>query len=130
MAPSGRGESAVMGEGRTLSRRPRHDLWRLPLLGRVLKGRNGRLLLQLPLLLAALLLIYDGLTGPPLAPQNLATVGVWVHYRGLVMVALLLVGNLFCMGCPFTLPRTLARRLSGRGPVSYTPLTLPTSDLV
>ena len=103
MAPIGLDEIAVIGEGRTLYRPPRHDLLRLPLLGRLLKRRNGRLLLQLPLLLAALLLIYDGLTGPPLAPQNLATVGVWVHYRGLVMVALLLVGNLFCMGCPFTL---------------------------
>ena len=115
MAPIGLDEIAVIGEGRTLYRPPRHDLLRLPLLGRLLKRRNGRLLLQLPLLLVALLLVYDGLTGPPLAPQNLATVGVWVHYRGLVMVALLLVGNLFCMGCPFTLPRTLARRLSGRG---------------
>jgi len=115
MARVGLDEIEVIGAGQTLYRPPRHDLLRLPLLGRLLRARNGRLLLQLPLLLAALLLIYDGLTGPPLAPQNLATVGVWVHYRGLVMVALLLVGNLFCMGCPFTLPRTLARRLSGRG---------------
>lgn len=116
MARVGLDEIEVIGAGPTLYRPPpRHDLLRLPLLGRLLRARNGRLLLQLPLLLAALLLIYDGLTGPPLAPQNLATVGVWVHYRGLVMVALLLVGNLFCMGCPFTLPRTLARRLSGGG---------------
>jgi polyferredoxin len=61
------------------------------------------------------LLIYDGFTGPRIAPQNLATVGVWIHYRGLVMLALLFVGNLFCMGCPFTIPRTIATRLSGRG---------------
>ncbi|MGV2434507.1 MAG UNVERIFIED_CONTAM: hypothetical protein LVT10_06165 [Anaerolineae bacterium] len=38
-----------------------------------------------------------------------------MHYRGLVVLALLLVGNLFCMACPFTLPRTLAKRLSLRG---------------
>ena len=30
------------------------------------------------------------------------------------MLALLLAGNLFCMGCPFTLPRTLARKISLR----------------
>jgi polyferredoxin len=94
---------------------PRHDLLRLPLLGRLLRARRGRLWLQLPLLLIAALLVYDGLTGPRIAPQNLATVGVWIHYRGLVMLALLLVGNLFCMGCPFTIPRTVALRLSGRG---------------
>jgi ferredoxin len=38
-----------------------------------------------------------------------------VHYRGLVVLALLLAGNLFCAACPFTLPRTLARRLSVAG---------------
>lgn len=91
------------------------DLLRLPLIGRALRWRYGRLLLQLPLLLIALLLIYDGFTGPNRAAENLATVVPWVHYRGIIVLALLLVGNLFCMGCPFTLPRTLARRLSLRG---------------
>ncbi len=91
------------------------DLLRAPFIGRVLHWRWGRLLFQIPLLILALLIIYDGLTGPQLAAENLATVMAWIHYRGLVMLALLLVGNLFCMGCPFTLPRTLARGLSGRG---------------
>ncbi len=91
------------------------DALRVPLFRRLLLRKNGRLLLQIPLLIVALLLIYDGFTGPQIAPQNLATIAPWVHYRGLVVVALLLVGNLFCMGCPFTLPRTLAKRLSLRG---------------
>ncbi|MFW5772995.1 MAG: hypothetical protein ACOCZH_06680, partial [Phototrophicaceae bacterium] len=97
--------------------RPRtaFDLLRLPLVGRALRWRYGRLLLQLPLLTVALLLVYDGFTGPDRAAENLATVVPWVHYRGVVVLALLLVGNLFCMGCPFTLPRTLARRLSKGG---------------
>ena len=68
-----------------------------------------------PRTVVAVVMIYDGLTGPKLAPQNLATVAAWVHYRGLVVLALLLAGNLFCMSCPFTLPRTLAHRLSSRG---------------
>ena len=97
------------------ARPPRADVLRAPLLGRLLRMRNGRLWLQIPFFLVAALLVYDGLTGPPLAPQNLATVTVWIHTRGLVILAALLAGNLFCMGCPFTLPRTLARRLSGRG---------------
>ena len=91
------------------------DVLHVPFLGRMLRWRWGRLVFQLPLLVVALLLIYDGFTGPDLAAQNLATIAPWVHYRGLVIVALLLVGNLFCMGCPFTLPRTLAKRLSIRG---------------
>lgn len=61
------------------------------------------------------LILYDGFSGPQLAPENIATVAAWIHYRGLVILALLLAGNLFCMGCPFVLPRTVARRLSGRG---------------
>lgn len=95
--------------------RPRLDLLHLPLLGRLLRWRWGRLLFQIPVLLLTLVMVYDGLTGPKIAAQNVATVTAWVHYRGLVMLALLLVGNLFCMSCPFTLPRTIAHRLSGNG---------------
>ncbi|MGQ9907999.1 MAG: 4Fe-4S binding protein [Candidatus Flexifilum sp.] len=91
------------------------DVLRLPLLGRLLRWRYGRLVFQIPFLIAAALLVYDGFTGSPIAAQNLATIVPWVHYRGVVVIALLLVGNLFCMGCPFTLPRTLAKRLSLRG---------------
>ncbi|MEQ8674680.1 MAG: hypothetical protein RLP44_10160 [Aggregatilineales bacterium] len=88
------------------------DVLSLPLIGRLLKWRWGRLTLQAPLFIVALLLIYDGFTGPDLAARNLATVAPWVHYRGIVVVALLLAGNLFCMGCPFTVPRTLGKRFS------------------
>lgn len=98
-----------------LYRPPGRDVLRMPLLGRLLRAPRSRLLFQLPLLLVAALLIYDGLTGSPIPPQNLATVGVWVHYRGFIILALLLFGNLFCMGCPFTIPRTVALRFSGRG---------------
>lgn len=105
----------VLGDEPLYRPPPRGDLLRAPLLGRLLKARRGRLWLQIPFLLVALLFIYDGFTGSRLAPQNLATVGVWVHTRGFVMLALLLFGNLFCMGCPFTIPRTVALRLSGGG---------------
>ena len=91
------------------------DVLQIPVLGRLLKWRWGRLVLQIPLLIVAVLLIIDGFTGPQLAARNLATVAPWVHYRGLVVLVLLLAGNLFCMGCPFTIPRTLAKRLSIRG---------------
>lgn len=55
-------------------------------------------------------MVWDGLTGPQLAPKNLATVLGWLHYRGLLMAGLLVAGNLFCMACPFMLTRNLARR--------------------
>jgi ferredoxin len=91
------------------------NLLNVPGIGRLLRWRWGRLTLQIPLLIVALLLIYDGFTGDPRASRNLATITPWVHFRGVAVLALLLAGNLFCMGCPFTIPRTLAKRLSIRG---------------
>jgi cytochrome c oxidase assembly factor CtaG len=88
----------------------RVDVLRLPLLGRFLSWRHARLCLQLPLLLLAGLVIYDGFRGPQVGAMNLAGVLPWVHWRGLVVLALLVAGNVFCAGCPFLLPRTLARR--------------------
>ena len=67
--------------------------------------------LQLVLLATAAVLVVHGLFGPDLAPGNLATVLTWVHYRGLLVVALLAAGNLFCAGCPFILARDWGRRL-------------------
>lgn len=81
------------------------DVLRLPLLGAFLRWRYSRFFLQLPLLGLALLAIYDGLTGRQLAPANTATVAVWVHYRGLLALALALFGNLFCAACPLMLTR-------------------------
>jgi cytochrome c oxidase assembly factor CtaG/polyferredoxin len=86
------------------------DLLRLPLLGPFLRWRHARFALQLPLFLLAALVIYDGLTGPQTGALNLAGVLPWIHWRGLLVVGLLSLGNLFCMGCPFLLPRTIARR--------------------
>jgi ferredoxin len=80
-------------------------------LARFLRWPHLRTALQVPLFLGALLLVGDGLAGPQLAPKNLATVAVWVHYRGLVVLALLLAGNLFCLACPFMLVRNAGRRL-------------------
>jgi polyferredoxin len=91
------------------------DVLRWPGIGRLLRWRYGRVLGQLLLLAAALLIVYDGFSGPQFAPENIATNMVWLHYRGFVMLGLLLAGNLFCMNCPFTLPRSLARQMSIAG---------------
>ena len=57
-----------------------------------------------------LIVIYDGLRGPQASPLNLAGVLPWIHWRGLIVLGLLAVGNVSCMACPFTLPRSLAGR--------------------
>jgi hypothetical protein len=90
---------------------PMVDLLRWPVVGRLLRWRYGRCALQLPLFLLAAVLVLHGLYGPDLAPKNLATLVTWVHYRGLLVLVLLVAGNFFCLACPFLLPRELARRL-------------------
>jgi cytochrome c oxidase assembly factor CtaG len=88
----------------------RFDLLAVPLVGGFLKWRHARLCLQLPLLVLAGLVIWDGLRGPQVGGMNLAGVLPWIHWRGLVVLGILAAGNVFCMGCPFLVPRTFARR--------------------
>ena len=87
------------------------DVFTWPVIGPALRWKHSRTALQLVLLAVAALMVIHGLLGPQLAPANLSTVLTWVHYRGLLIVALLAAGNLFCTGCPFILVRDAARRL-------------------
>lgn len=89
---------------------PGVDLLRWPVVGSLLRRRHARTLLQIPLFVVACLMVAHGLFGPTLAPKNLATTLTWVHFRGALVLVLLLAGNFFCMACPFMLPRNLARR--------------------
>src|SRR5437773_4908808 len=87
------------------------DVLRWPVIGSVLRWRHVRTSARLVLLIAAAVVVLHGLLGPQISPNNLATVLTWVHYRGLLIGALLAVGNVFCMGCPFVLVRDVGRRL-------------------
>jgi len=99
------GQAQRMGRGSTS-----FDALRIPGLGRFLRWRHARMTLQIPLMLLAGVIIYDGLCGPPVGAMNLAGVLPWIHWRGLVVIGMLAAGNVFCMACPFMLPRALARR--------------------
>ena len=98
--------------GQTISELGGVDLLQLPLVGRFLRWRYSRMVMQAVLLVLGVVLILHGLFGPQLAPKNLATLVTWVHYRGALILVLLVAGNLFCMACPFMLPRELARWIS------------------
>jgi len=89
---------------------PPLDLLRVPVLGRFLSWRHSRTFAQIPLLILSVLMILHGLFGPSLAPKNLATTATWLHFRGLLVLALLAAGNVFCFACPFMLVRDAARR--------------------
>jgi cytochrome c oxidase assembly factor CtaG/ferredoxin len=87
------------------------DLLHLPLVGELLRSRYGRIALQTLSLLMMSLVIVDGLSGTPLSSMNLAGLMTWNVIRPIGLIVLLFAGNLFCMACPFTLPRELARAL-------------------
>ena len=111
VAPGGRGISAP-------------DVLTWPGVGRFLRWRHARTALQLVLFSLAVVVVLDGLLAARIDPTNLATVLTWVHYRGLLVVALLAAGNLFCTGCPFVLVRDAGRRL--RSPTLSVPRWLRT----
>lgn len=87
------------------------DLLRAPLAGPILRSRYGRRGLQAFSLAAIFAVIFDGLFGVQLGPMNMAGALLWNIIRPLSLILLLLVANVFCMACPFTLPREIVRRL-------------------
>ena len=78
---------------------------------RALARLRTRRALQTATLIIAVAIVAHGFLGPQDAPRNLATVVTWVLYRGLLVVALLALGNLFCAVCPMMLVRDVARRV-------------------
>ena len=98
---------------RPLAKHARWDLLSVPGIGNLLRQAATRRTLQALLLGAAGLIVLDGLWGPQISPINLAGVLPWIHWRGVLVIGLLVAGNFFCLACPFTLPRNLAKRLLG-----------------
>lgn len=92
------------------SESPPFDLLLVPGVGRFLKWRHSRTVLGIPLLAMSAVMILHGLLGPSISPKNLATVLTWVHFRGALVLVILVAGNFFCMACPFMLARNAMRR--------------------
>ena len=91
--------------------RKRFDLLRVPWIGGLLRSRYGRMSLQAVTLLISAMVIAHGFLGHPMGSMNLAGVVPWNYARVFGVAALILFGNLFCMACPFMLPRELGHRL-------------------
>lgn len=96
----------ILNQPTTLPReRVSYDLLAIPVLGAAIGSRRMRTIVQSIALLIFLVVIADGLIGPPFSPVNLAGVVPWTYGRGIIVVGLLLVGNVSCYACPLTLPR-------------------------
>jgi polyferredoxin len=87
------------------------DVFRLPVVGALCRWRYFRVSLQTVLLAVAAAIVLHGLFGPQVGPMNLATVLTSIHWRGLLVAAVLVLGNLFCTACPMILVRDGARRV-------------------
>ncbi len=99
--------------GHVAEKPSRWDLLAIPGIGTLLRQAATRRTLQTILLLTAGLIVLDGVLGPAISPINLAGVLPWIHWRGVLVLGLLVAGNFFCMACPFTLPRKMAKHLLG-----------------
>lgn len=98
--------AALVGEGRG-----RFDLLAVPGVGALVRRKGFRTVVRLVILALAAGMVIHGLFGSQLAPKNLATLWTWVHYRGLLVLGLLVAGNLFCYACPIVLVRDGLRRI-------------------
>jgi polyferredoxin len=87
------------------------DVLRLPVIGAVVRWPHVRLVFQLALLALTAIVVIHGVFGPQIAPRNLATVLTSIHWRGLLIVAIVIVGNVFCFACPLVLARDAGRRI-------------------
>ena len=87
------------------------DVLQLPAIGTFLRWKRARLMLQLVLLSLAAAIVVHGLLGPQTAPRNLATVVTSIHWRGLLVIAIVAAGNLMCTACPMILARDAGRRI-------------------
>ncbi len=105
-----RPSNALRPPSRRRDPKARWDLLRIPILGPTLRHPYFRRAAQIILFLLAAVIVADGLFGPQVSALNLAGVLPWTHWRAFSVLALLIGGNFFCMACPFTLPRDLARR--------------------
>lgn len=66
------------------------------------RSARTRWMLRAAMFALAVLVIVDGIMGPQVSPLNIAGVLPWIHWRGILVLTLLMGGNFFCMACPFT----------------------------
>ena len=73
--------------------------------------RRYRLAFRWAMLVLAAVVVVDGLIGPRTAAMNAAGVLPFTHWRGALVLGLLVVGNVFCGVCPIIVPGMVVRRL-------------------
>jgi hypothetical protein len=77
-----------------------------PVIGRFLLWRHSTTFMRVCTLLVGAVMVVHGLTGPRLAPKNLATVLTWLRFRGLLVLGLLLLVSIWLMAQPMEMRGT------------------------
>ncbi len=94
----------------------RRDLLESPAIGRLLRWRPFRFVLQVGCTLAFFLIIATGLFGRQQGAGNLATVLTWTYWWILLVVCALFLGKAWCYVCPWDALAGWLARLSWWGP--------------
>ena len=66
------------------------DLLRQPVIASLLSSRHWRVCVRLLVLALTAVAVLHGLFGPQVSPRNLATVSTSIHWRGLLVMAIVL----------------------------------------
>lgn len=97
-----------------------HDRARKPvnlldnrLLSGFLRSRWYPTVFQVPVLIGTVFIIYELVTGPLDADQNVGATVMWVLWWSALPIALLVVGRFWCAICPFGLVSDLVQKLVG-----------------
>lgn len=79
----------------------RYDLLQHNIAASIFKNRKTQFIIQLPLVLILVLVVFGGFFGIQNSNKSLATISIWVIWWSLLIISLALVGRLWCFMCPF-----------------------------
>lgn len=81
---------------------------------RFLSSRWWPAVLQIPILLFFIYLVYDLLAGPRSADMNLGSAVIWILWWSALPIAIVLLGRVWCAVCPFGYLNDLVQKVAGR----------------
>ncbi len=81
---------------------PRFDLFRFKTIKKTFKSRYLQFVMQLPVVIAFILVIIAGLFGSGNPGQNFATVATWTIWWSVVIFIILFFGASWCLICPWS----------------------------
>jgi polyferredoxin len=98
----------------------KYDLLQHNTIASIFKNRKTQFLLQFPVVLLLILVVFAGFFGVQNSNMNLATFSIWVIWWSLLIISLALFGRLWCFMCPFGAAGDWIHRRTFYKKVNYT----------